>query len=618
MTFQHISSQAIHRLRLGADRARRQPIIATVGALWPYLKREWRRLLLAGVISLSFSTVEVSAPILLGGMVDTIIAAINAQTPATAAVWAQRSVIALLLVLALARGALYAAQRALAGRIGEQVASRMRLALWQHVQDLPLESVHRRGPGRLLVRFVSDARAVQRLVTDGLLNTTHEMFIGVMLVLTLLAVNWRMGLIVALVAPVYAVLFRRENPRLRAASRARRRRRTRMSAYLSERINGLTVVKAFSRQTYETGLFGDLTRKLANRGAKVARIGGRMQGYGAAIAAITSALVLVVAAGEADAGRMTAGRLVVFYTVLGLLLPILRQVVIANRYFQEAQISVERLSETLSEPTEASDDIHRPDLRISAGSLTVEGVSYSHRNGTLALDRVSIHARRGELVAIVGPNGAGKSTLLELIMRFRRPRSGRICVDDQDIAGVAVASLRRQCGYVTGDMPLFDGSLKENVLYAAPPDVSAAHIERAMRLAGADAVVAALPQGWETRVGEGGRMVSAGHRQRIALARALMPDPAVMLLDEATSAVDQESEHVWAQSLRALADAKTVIVVAHRVPTLMLADRIYVLDQGRVVEQGRHRDLILENGMYARLFGHAAHAQPECAQPESG
>ncbi len=558
--------------------------------------------MLAAAVSIAFSIVEVTAPVLLGLGIDAIVVSLNAQRPASQSLWAVRWIVIVLLLLAAARGMLITVQRTLAGRIGERTASRMRRALWRHVQELPLDQVRRRGAGRLLVRFISDARAVQRLVTEGILNTAHELFIAAVLLLALLATNWRMGLVVALVMPLYAVLFRRENPRLRKASRARRRRRTRLSAYLTERIHGLAVVKTFSRQGAESKRFERLTRKLADRGARVASIGGRMQGYAAGVVAVASVLALMMAAGEAEAGRLTAGQLVAFYTVLGLLLPILRQVVIANRYFQEARISVERLVETLVEPTESANDAGLPPLRVSEGEVAIVGVSFSYGE-TRVLDHVNLRARRGELVAIVGSNGAGKSTLLELLPRFREPGSGRIFVDGQDIARVTLASVRAQIGFVSGDMPLFDGTLLDNVTYAAPPEASEAQIERAIRTAGADRVAEALPGGWDARVGENGRVLSTGQRQRIALARALAANPPILVLDEAASAIDAETEQLLADALRALARDKTVIVAAHRLPTLQLADRIYVLKQGRVVEQGTHESLMRRDGAYAQMFG---------------
>ncbi|MCL6511048.1 MAG: ABC transporter ATP-binding protein/permease [Anaerolineae bacterium] len=592
----------VHQLAQKASEwLKRQPVWVSLTQIVPYLKPERRRLALAAAVSVAFSTAEVTSPFLIGAIADKIVGALNAGDAAFSALVEMRWIVLALVGLAVMRSSLLVVQRALGGRIGEQVASRMRRALWQHVQDLPTEAVERRGAGRLLVRFISDTRAVQRLVSDGLLNTSHELLIAAALLVGLMLVNWRVGLAAAMVLPAYAVMFHIENPRLRQASRARRRRRTRMSAYLVERIHGLFVVKASSQEKAESKRFERLTRKLANRGAKVAAIGGRMHGYAIGATAMAKVLVLIIAAAEADANRLTVGGLITCLTLLSLLLPILRQIVIANRYLQEAHISIQRLVETLAEPNEKANDDQLSALQVSNGEVSVVGVSFSYGE-TPVLDYINLRARRGELVAIVGPNGSGKSTLLQMLPRLRTPTAGRIFVDSQDIARTKVSSVRAQIGFVSGDMPLFDGTLLDNVLYGAPPEADETQIQRAIHLSGADHIARTLPDGWQTRVGEGGRILSPGQRQRIALARTLVANPPIIVLDEATSALDAEAEYALANALRTLARDKTVIVAAHRLPTLRLADRIYVLHRGRVVEQGTHESLSQRQSIYAQLF----------------
>ncbi len=597
----------------------RQPTWTSLTHIWPYLRPERRRLALAAAVSVAFSTAEATAPFLIGSVADAIIGALHQNESALRALSEIRPIVVALAILAVMRSTLLMFQRALGGQVGEQVASHMRRALWRHVQDLPSEAVERRGAGRLLVRFISDTRAVQRLVTDGLLNTSHELLLAGALLIALVLANWRMGFVVAMALPLYALVFKVENPRLRKASRARRRRRTRMSAYLTERINGLFVIKIASQEKAENKRFERLTRKLAKRGTRVAAIGGRMQGYAVGATATISLLTLVVAASEADANRLSAGRLITFLTLLGLLLPILRQIAIANRYLQEAHISIERLVDTLDEPSEKADDAHLPALRVSAGEVSIVGVSFCYGE-KMALDQVTMRARRGELVILVGLNGSGKSTLLQMLPRLRQPTHGRILVDGQDIAQVKLSSVRAQIGFVSGDMPLFDGTLLENVLYGAPAStrsggqerVSETQIERAIYLSGASVVAEALPDGWHTRVGEGGRKLSAGQRQRIALARVLVADPPILVLDEVNSAFDAEAEQALARTLRMLASDKTVIMTAHRPSTLKLADRIYVLHRGRVVEQGTHEMLNYRGVIYKQLFG-SAMPEPQVA-----
>ena len=248
------------------------------------------------------------------------------------------------------------------------------------------------------------------------------------------------------------------------------------------------------------------------------------------------------------------------------------------------------MAQTLAEEPESPQEEELPEVEVSEGLVSVEGVSFSYPDGTLALDDVSLRARRGELVALVGANGAGKSTLLELLPRFRRPTDGRIMIDGQDIAGVSLGSLRSKIGFVTQDTPLFDGTITENVTYGVRGDASEAseeQIQRAARLAGVEELVASLPEGWETKVREGRRMLSSGQRQRVVLARALAADPPIIVLDEVGSGLDIEAQRKLSEELRVLAQHKTVIVATHSMPAMLMADRVYRMEGGRIVEEDR-------------------------------
>jgi ABC-type multidrug transport system fused ATPase/permease subunit len=257
---------------------------------------------------------------------------------------------------------------------------------------------------------------------------------------------------------------------------------------------------------------------------------------------------------------------------------------------------------TLNQRTEMPVVDYRPSLQVTQGTIRVEQVSFVHSDGTRALHGVSLEAQRGEVIALVGPNGAGKSTLIDLLMGFAPPRSGRIVIDGQDIQQVALDSLRRRIGLVSQDAPLFDGTVAQNIAYGVRQGAPEECIQRAAALVGLDRAIARMPEGWETRVGPGGRMLSGGQRQLIALARALADDPPILILDEASAALDAAVEKLLATTIRSLAATKTIIISAHRPATLAIADRIYVLEQGRLIEQGDHGSLMKASGLYARLF----------------
>ena len=600
--------------------ARLQPV-GLLTALWPYVRPERRRLALAAVVTLGVTLVEVASPLLIGRFVDAVLyGPATAFTPSDGSPGrvALLALLALLVAAALARGVLLAAQGTLAGATGEQVAARLRQALWAHLQRLPLEYTERRGSGRLLLRFTSDARAVQRFVAEGLVRVGQDLSVALAISVTLMLLNWRMALPIAALVPIYGVLFWRLNPALRRASEATRRRRSRLSAYLNERIVGMKVIKAFARQRAEASSIDALNRDVAARGSRQAAAGARLRGAATTAFALAMVAVLIVAAAEVEAGRMTAGSLVAFFTLTGLLGPIFRRLATANRSMQEAAISVTRLQETLAARPEDDGDRRRPALKIRRGQVNVERVSFRYSDGTRALRRVSLRARRGEVVALCGPNGAGKSSLFDLLLRFHAPRRGRIRIDGQDVAAVSLASLRSQVGLVAQDAPLFSGTIADNVAYGVRRDGSQRGLPLAVKLAGLGKLVASLPDGWDTEIGPGARDLSAGQRQRVALARALAVDPPILLLDEASAALDAESERELAETLRTLARHKTVIVAAHRPATLRAADRIYVLDRGRVVEEGTHATLAQPGTLYDRLYRAGADDDEDDERPTDG
>ncbi len=469
-------------------------------------------------------------------------------------------------------------QRSLAGQVGQKVTARIRDAVWAHLQELPLEYSNHRGPGRLLVRFISDSRSIQRLVSRRIVEFAQDVLVVTGVMAVLVYINLFMGLAAILMLPLVGLIFWRLNPKLQKTSRDTRKRRTRLSARLYQRISGLSAVKAHGRQREETRYVEELNSKVASRGSRQEVAGGKLLGASAGAVALVTALVIGLAAYEISAGRLRAGDLFIFYTLIALLTPIFQRITIADQTLQEAEISVQRLAQTLAEEPESPPEGELPELEVGEGFVAVVGASFNYPDGTPSISDVSLEARRGELVALVGPSGAGKSTLLELLPLFRKPTAGRIVIDGQDTAGVSLKSLRSRIGLVAQDTPLFDGTITENVAYGVRGDDAEDRINWAARLSGVDELAARLPDGWETKMREGRREISWGERLRVVLARALAADPPILLLDEVGSALDPEA-------LRDLARHKTVIVATHDASSVPGADRIYRLDRGQITEE---------------------------------
>ncbi len=572
----------------------------TVETVWPFVRPDRPALIRTAIATLLLTAVEISIPLLTRAYVDWITGDLRWYEQAVPE-WGDRSLIFLLLGAAVARGGLLTWQRALAGGIGERTAARLRSGLWSHLQGLPIEKTQQRGSGRLLVRFVSDIRSVQRLVTEVAIQGAQDLLTAAIVLLILVWLNWWMAIPALLLLPAYAAIFGFLNPELRRHSRAARRRRTRLAAFLNERIVGMKVVKAQVREEAEAAQVRQLTRNAARRGSRLAESAATLQGAAAGVVTCSVACTLALAPGEIAAGRATGGTLVAFIMLLGLLAPIMRRVATLNRSAQEAHVSITRVKETLDQRVEVGAAPVSRRLRITGGHVKVRGVRFAGDDGSLVLNRVSLDARRGELVALVGSSGSGKSTLLDLLLRFKQPTSGRIVIDGRLITNVSLSSLRTQVGWVPQEAVLFDGTFLENITYGVQRLPSTATVQEAIRRAGLADVAARLPGGLEGSVGPGGQLLSHGERQRVALARALVADQPILVLDEMFAGADAAIGKSFAGMLRELATDKTVIVATQQLPILLVADRIYVLRRGRVVERGTHRALVRRGRAYPRL-----------------
>ncbi len=453
--------------------------------------------------------------------------------------------------------------------------------------------------GDLVSRVTGDVDRIQSLFGTDLADLVQS--IATLLGLAALVVSLSpeltgMALVVAPAIVVPVVLIAK---RLRSISRAGRQRMGDLTAVLSETLRGHRVVQAYGAEGYERNRFGDVnerTLRLLKRSAWVMAFSSPLV---ETASVLTFLVLLAFAANRIAAGTMSFGTFVSFGAGLVMMYQPFKRATRINLALQNALASARRVFEVLEPPIDVRDWPTARELPAFRHSIALENVSFAYPGRTPALSNVSLTVPRGSVTAIVGPSGAGKSTLVGLLPRFMDVTEGRVLVDGIDVRDVTLASLRNLFGLVTQDVVLFDDTVRHNVSYGR--ELAEEDIQRALRSANAAEFVDALPGGLDARVGEGGTRLSGGQRQRLAIARAILKDPPILLLDEATSALDSESERIVQEALERLMRGRTSIVIAHRLSTVRRADRIVVLDKGRVLEEGDHEVLLARGGLYRRL-----------------
>jgi subfamily B ATP-binding cassette protein MsbA len=367
-----------------------------------------------------------------------------------------------------------------------------------------------------------------------------------------------------------------------------------------ESLDGVRVVKLENREAFEEGRVAAVVDRRQRHVIKGANARATAAPATETLSAVIVAAVIAYAGWRAGQGAINAGEFVAFLASLMLASQSLRQLANLQGVFAEGLAAARRLFQALDVAPEVREAAGARTLERVGGELRFDRVSFTYPTGAEVLREVSLEARPGETVALVGPSGSGKSTILNLIPRFYDVAGGRITLDGSDVREVTLASLRAQIALVTQEPFLFDDTIRANIAYARP-EAAQHEIEAAAEAAAAADFIAALPHGYETVVGEAGARLSGGQRQRIAIARAFLKDAPLLLLDEATSALDTESELKVQQALERLMSGRTTVLIAHRLSTVRAADRIYVIDAGQVVEQGRHGELVTQGGLYSRL-----------------
>lgn len=507
----------------------------------------------------------------------------------------------LLLGASLVKGAARYGQSYLMAAVGERVVATLRGKLYTHIQRMPLSFFADRHTADLMTRVVSDVNRLARLGSVVLVMAIRQSAMVLALVAVMLVREWRLTVFALLVFPLIGLSVRQIGGRLYRINKRAQEKIAELNILLQEAFSGIKIVKAFGREAHESARFDHVNRRLLALALKDHRTDELNEPVMDLLAALGIMGALWYGGHQVIAGARTPGDFFSFTAALALMYGPVRQLSRIVNTVQQSTGSVERVFEILDMPPAIVDAPGAVGLRGFHDAIRFENVTFRYPGAPApTLHEISLEIRKGEVLAFVGMSGAGKSTLMDLLPRFHDVSDGRITIDGCDVRAATQESLRAHIGIVTQDTFLFSDSVRDNIAYGRM-DASAADIVRAARQAHAHDFIVACPDGYATLVGERGVRLSGGQRQRLAIARAFLKDPPILILDEATSDLDAESEFIVQQALAELMHGRTVLVIAHRLATVRNADRIVVVHDGRIAEIGRHDELLARDGIYRRL-----------------
>jgi subfamily B ATP-binding cassette protein MsbA len=502
---------------------------------------------------------------------------------------------------ALVKGGAAYAQAVLLNHVGQRIIADLQVRLFAHLMRADLQFFHDNPTGQLISRVTNDVNLMRGAVTRALTGIAKDALTVVFLVALMFYQDWRLALIAFVAFPVAIWPIVRIGKRMRKVSVNTQVEMGNLATVLDETFQGARHVKAYGMEDYETGRAAGIVETLFRLVLKATRTRSAAHPIMETLGSIAVALVILYGGSQVIAGSTTPGTFFSFITALLLAYQPVKSLANLNATLQEGLAAAARVFALIDRDPAIKDRPDAKPLEITRGEIVFEDVHFSYAPGKAALDGLSIAVPGGRTVALVGPSGAGKTSVLNLIPRFYDVERGRVTIDGVDVRDATLASLRAAIGIVSQEVSLFHDTVRANIAYGRPLATDA-EIARAASLAGAAEFIATLPQGYGTIVGERGVKLSGGQRQRIAIARALLKNAPILLLDEATSSLDTESERQVQGALATLTKGRTTLIVAHRLSTVVDADLIYVIEDGRVTEQGRHGDLIARGGTYARLY----------------
>jgi ATP-binding cassette, subfamily B, putative efflux pump len=514
----------------------------------------------------------------------------------------------LLMPIALAAGAATLVQAVTSFALGQilgvaaqRAITDMRKRVQARIMHLPVRYFDSTQTGVLVSRIMNDAEGIRNLVGTGLVQLVGGLVTAVMGIGVLFWLNWHLTVITILVLLAFgggmAYAFRT----LRPLFRERGKINAEVTGRLTEALGGIRVVKSYTAEKREEIVFTKGAHRLFRNIAKSMTGVSATTAGSTVIVGIIGVLMIWLGGRAILAGEMTLGELIMYIFFIGLVAAPLVSIASIGTQITEAFAGLDRIREILDMPTEVEEDESRQPVQQLTGDVAFDDVWFEYNEGQPVLRSVSFHAPAGTTTALVGSSGSGKSTLISIVMAFNRPTKGRVLVDGRDLADLRLMDYREQLASVLQENFLFDGTIAANVGYAKP-GATIEEIKEACRIAHCDEFISQFPQGYDTIVGERGIKLSGGQRQRVSIARAILADPRILILDEATSSLDSESEQMIQDGLRQLRSGRTSFVIAHRLSTIRSADQILVLEAGQIVERGTHTELLTLGGRYRQLY----------------
>ncbi len=509
----------------------------------------------------------------------------------------------LILIIVIARNLFLYLQGFFMAYVQQSVIRHFRDRLFEKYQRLSLAYFHRRRTGEVISRVTNDVIVLNesidigfnRLVTDSILVIVFSCFLFIL--------SWKLTLLSMVIMPAVFGFIWLTGKKLRKYSERTQERMADVNSVLEEAVSNIRIVKAFSTEKFESRKFFHATYEYFRSLLRMTRIRHLASPINDVLATVAGVIILLFAGSRiiAGTGELDAGDFMTFVLAMFSMIKPVKSLSQIHIKLQEGMAAAERIFGVLDAKERVADLPRARELDKFTQKVTYDHVSFSYNGSEQVLDDISFEVRRGQVVAVVGPSGAGKSTLLDMLPRFYDPQKGSICIDGVDIRTLSLKSLRNLMGIVTQETYLFNDTIRSNIAYGLDGVAIDAVIEAAT-MANAHQFIAELASGYDTVVGNRGIMLSGGQRQRIAIARALLKNPPILIFDEATSALDTESEKLVQAAIDCLMSSRTTLVVAHRLSTIKNADYILVIDKGRIVESGRHDDLLKLNGLYLRLY----------------